>query len=161
MITPLIILTLLCAPLLLSYLLGKRTAQDRYRYASYGMAVCFGFFAIGHFVQTAGMAEMLPPWLPMRVTIIYLTGVFELVIAVGLLFARWRKLFGQVAIATFICFFAANVYSALNSVGLGGHQWGPVYLLIRTPLQLILIAWVYYFCVRGEQSAFVARANEF
>jgi len=32
-------------------------------------------------------------------------------------------------------------------VGMGGHLWGPVYLLIRVPLQLLLIGWSYWFAV--------------
>jgi hypothetical protein len=32
-----------------------------------------------------------------------------------------------------------GVYAAANSLGMGGHQWGPIYLLIRAPLQLLLI----------------------
>jgi uncharacterized membrane protein len=33
-------------------------------------------------------------------------------------------------------------------VDIGGHAAGPAYLLIRLPLQLILIAWAWWFGVR-------------
>jgi hypothetical protein len=32
-----------------------------------GVSLVFAFTAIGHFVQTAPMAQMLPPWVPIRV----------------------------------------------------------------------------------------------
>jgi hypothetical protein len=31
---------------------------------------------------------------------------------------------------------------------MGGHAWGPVYLLIRAPLQAIIVFWVYWFTIR-------------
>jgi len=32
---------------------------------------------------------------------------------------------------------------------MGGHAWGPAYLLIRAPLQLLILGWVYYFVLRN------------
>ena len=31
---------------------------------------------------------------------------------------------------------------------MGGHAWGPVYLWLRAPLQLALLAWVAWFTIR-------------
>lgn len=45
-----------------------------------------------------------------------------------------------------------NIYAAINGVGLGEHQWGVIYLLIRLPLQLTLIAWAYYLCIKIQSS---------
>jgi hypothetical protein len=36
---------------------------------------------------------------------------------------------------------------------MGGHTWGPVYLLIRAPLQALLVAWTWWFAVRTPVSA--------
>ena len=38
----------------------------------------FIFTSIGHFISTEGMAAMLPPSVPYRIELIYLTGVLEL-----------------------------------------------------------------------------------
>jgi uncharacterized membrane protein len=38
----------------------------------------------------------------------------------------------------------ANVYSAFNHVEFGGHQHGPLYLLVRVPFQLLVMAWIYF-----------------
>ena len=53
------------------------------------------------------------------------------------------------AIAVLVGFFPANIYAALNQTGMGGHLWGPVYLLIRGPLQALLIWWTWYYAVRS------------
>jgi uncharacterized membrane protein len=149
MITPLVILTILAVPLAISFALSKRTATVDWRAGGViGLALAFVFFGIGHFAQTAAMATMLPPWVPQRVPLIYATGVLEWLIAAGLFMPSARRAAGWAALLVLIAFFPANVYAALNSVGTGGHQWGPVYLLIRAPLQLILVAWTYWFVVR-------------
>jgi len=51
-------------------------------------------------------------------------------------------------IAFLILVFSANIYAALNRVDMGGHEMGPMYLLARPPLQLLLIGWAYWFAVR-------------
>ena len=60
-----------------------------------------------------------------------------------------RHLAGFAAIAILVLFFPANVYAAFAQVEMGGHAWGPVYLLIRAPLQALLIAWTWWFAVRA------------
>jgi len=99
------------------------------------------------------MVEMLPPWVPFRLALVYLTGLLELLIGIGLFLPRYQVFAGKVAIVVFVVFFPANVYAALNGIGLGGHQWGPIYLLIRGPLQIILIAWAYFLCVKGHNKS--------
>lgn len=83
----------------------------------------------------------------MRLQLVYVTGVLELAIGVALFVPRYQAIAAKLAIVVFVVFFPANIYAALNSIGLGGHQWGPLYLLIRGPLQIILIAWAYYLCL--------------
>lgn len=54
-------------------------AADQTKYPSrIGLSVFFAFTAIGHFIRTDEMSAMLPPWVPYRGSIIYLTGVLEL-----------------------------------------------------------------------------------
>lgn len=145
-ITPLIILTLLVTPLALAAIYAAVYAKplDYSRYAGMGLGAVFIFAALGHFVRTGPMVDMLPPWVPMRELLVYGSGVLEFVIAGGLLTHRYRKTAAVLAMIVLVVFFPANVYAAIHHTGMGGHRWGPVYLWIRTPLQLILIAWAYW-----------------
>lgn len=70
--------------------------------------------------------------------------------AIALLSKCTRPYAGLGCIAVLVLFFPGNIYAAIHSVGPGGHQWGPVYLLMRTPLQALLIFWGYWFLVRGS-----------
>ncbi|MCG7540986.1 hypothetical protein [Pseudoalteromonas sp. OF7H-1] len=150
MVTPIIIILLLCSPLLLGIIYSKvrGVKVETTKLACWGLGIAFMFFFIGHIVKAQGMVEMLPSWVPYRLPLVYFTGVIELVVAILLFIPKYQLSTAKAAIAIFILFFPANVYAALNSVGLGGHQWGPVYLLIRAPLQIILIVWAYFMCVK-------------
>ncbi len=108
------------------------------------------FFGVGHFARTEQMAEMLPLWVPYRVALIYLTGILEWALAAALLIPGTRRLAGWACIAILVLFLPANIYAALNRVGMGGHLWGPVYLLVRVPLQIVLVGWAYWFVGRRQ-----------
>ena len=153
MMIPIIILILLVSPLLVAFIFTKLTSTELNikKYACWGLGIAFIFFSVGHFVKTDGMVDMLPSWIPLRLEIIYATGVLELAIGVSLFISHLQIKAALTAIIVFVLFFPANIYAALNGVGLGGHQWGPVYLLVRTPLQLILIAWAYFLCMRDTE----------
>ena len=155
MVTPIIILLILSSPLAIAFAYSKfsRVPVDINKYACWGLGLAFIFFFIGHIVKVAGMTEMLPPWVPFKVTLIYITGVIELFVGVALFIPRFQLVAAKLGIVIFIVFFPANIYAAMNSVGLGGHQWGPVYLLIRTPLQIILITWAYLLCIKGHKKS--------
>ena len=150
MTTPLIMLVLMFAPYLVFRLLSMATHRDfdARRAASIGLTLLFIFTGVGHFVETGPMSQMLPPWVPARVLIIYLTGLLEFGIAIGFLFEKYRRYAGWAAAAVLVLFFPGNIYAAINHIPMGGHEWGPVYLLIRAPLQAIIVFWVYWFTIR-------------
>ncbi len=152
MVTPIIMLLLMTAPYVVGRILSAVTARDRDGRASaaIGLSLLFVFTGVGHFIQTEPMAQMLPPWVPERTLLVYLTGILELAKAVGFLVPRFRTTTGWVAAAVLVLFFPANLYAAFNRVPMGGHAWGPVYLVIRAPLQIIILWWVYWFTIRRE-----------
>ena len=155
MITPVIILLLLSSPVLAFYIYSKLTRRPLQlgQAACWGLGLAFLFFFMGHFVKTAGMVEMLPVWVPFRLELVYLSGVLELAIAIALFIPKTQVQAAKVAIVVLVMFFPVNVYSAINAIGLGGHQWGPVYLFIRAPLQIILISWAYFLCIKAHPKA--------
>ncbi|MGJ3231817.1 MAG: DoxX family protein [Oceanicaulis sp.] len=151
MTVELIILSILAGPWLVTLALVRAPGDARAIAAGrYGLAAAFAFFAVAHFTVTDTMATMFPPWVPAPERIVQATGVIEGLIALGLVIPRTRRWAGIAAIAVFICFFPANVYAAFTRADVIGHAWGPVYLLIRTPFQLLLIFWAWWFVVRRE-----------
>jgi uncharacterized membrane protein len=150
MITPIIMLALMTTPWLIARGIAgaMRLEIDTRSAAAIGLGILFIFTGIGHFLQTEVMAQMLPPWVPLRVFLVYLTGLLEFVIAAGFLIPKFRRIAGWVAAAMLVLFFPANIYAAINHIPMGGHAWGPVYLLVRVPLQAIIVIWVCWFTIR-------------
>lgn len=151
MTTPLIILAILTTPyLVLSAIERMQGRSDLGPLGgALGLSFAFLFFGFGHFAVAGPMTRILPPEIPYRLALIYVTGLMEIALGLALLFPRWRRAAGWAAIALLVLFFPANIYGALTRADFGAHEWGPAYLLIRTPLQIILIAWAYWFAVRA------------
>ncbi|MCG8603257.1 MAG: hypothetical protein MI807_24150 [Verrucomicrobiales bacterium] len=105
------------------------------------------------------MSEMLPSAVPFRIPLIYFTGVVELLAAGAVLVPRIRRHVGWCLIFLLLSFLPVNIYAAINRIGMGGHQWGPIYLLIRVPLQLVLVSWVWYFTVHTRQGPTAEKAK--
>lgn len=155
MTTLAIMLGLLVVPLLVGTAVNRlagRTVADVHLLGCIGIALVFGFTGMGHFMLTEPMAKMLPPWVPGRIPLVYATGVLEIAAALAVLIPRLRKLVGWGLIAMLILFLPVNIYAAINRIEMGGHEWGPIYLLIRVPLQLILIGWTWWMAVRPSAS---------
>jgi uncharacterized membrane protein len=155
MTTPIIMLVLMIAPYLVVRIISavKHREFDVRGPAAIGLGILFILTGIGHFIQTEPMALMLPPWVPERTFLVYVTGGLEFAIAVGFLVPSSRRFTGWVAAAVLVLFFPANIYAAINHIPMGGHAWGPVYLLIRAPLQVIILLWVYWFTIRQANTA--------
>ena len=114
------------------------------------MAVMMLFTGAAHFTLTKGMVLMLPEWLPGRKAWVYFTGVVELVAAVGLLVPALRPLVGWLLIVFFVLVLPGNIHAALHHINYQKGTTdgpGPRYLWFRVPLQLLFIAWTWYFSV--------------
>jgi len=143
MITPVLMLLLTTLPWLVSRTRNAAARRPTILAAAgaLGLGLLFMFTASGHFVQAAAMVQMLPPWVPARLPLVHATGVLEIAIAAGLFFARTRRVAAWAAAAVLVLFFPANIYAALHHAPMGGHAWGPVYLLVRAPLQAAILLW--------------------
>jgi uncharacterized membrane protein len=114
------------------------------------LAMCLMLFltASGHVLFIKGMAMMLPPIVPWRTSLVYLTGAAEAALGVGLLFHSSRHLSGTALLAMFVLLLPANIYAAVRHLDLEKATYtgpGPGYLWFRVPLQLLFIGWVIYF----------------
>jgi uncharacterized membrane protein len=118
--------------------------------ATYGrlsLALLFLVTGLGHFLQTEGMAAMLPPWIPARRLLIQASGLLEWALGAAVLVPAWAPWPGLAVVAFLVAIFPSNVYAALHRVPFGGHAQGPRYLIPRGVLQLVLIAWAWGFAV--------------
>jgi uncharacterized membrane protein len=152
MLTPVLMLVILTLPQLLAGAVARWRRQPALAApAAWGVGLLFLFTASGHFVQAGPMVQMLPPWVPAREALVLATGVLEIAIALALFSPRWRRAAGWAAAAVLVAFFPANIYAAFQHAPMGGHAWGPAYLLIRGPLQLFILGWIWIWILRVPQ----------
>ncbi len=99
------------------------------------------FSAVGHFAFTKGMALMVPEFIPFKTELVYLTGVFEIALGIGLLFPGTRIYAAWITIIFFLLILPANIKAAMKNLDIQkGTFDGPGldYLWFRVPLQLFL-----------------------
>ncbi len=103
---------------------------------------------IAHFTNPGGFVSIMPPYLPAHLALVYLSGVLEIIGGIGALFSRTRRFAGWGLIALLIVVFPANLYMAMNPEVFSTI---PVWALYaRLPLQIVLIAWVWWVTLHHE-----------
>ena len=131
------------------------------RYLSIAL-IGLAFIAAGvnHFRHPELYRGVMPPWLPWPEMLQLIAGAAEIAGGIGVLLPWTRRAAGFGLIALLIAVFPANVQMALT--GFPGTDLPGWVLWARLPFQPLMIAWVWWACVRkGEvrdrASAEVAR----
>lgn len=115
------------------------------------MCAMLQFTALGHFKFPEGMTMMIPSFVPFKKALVLITGLMEIAAGVALLFPVTRYAAGVFLILFFIVLLPANIYAAIRHLDYQKGTYdgkGPAYLWFRIPMQIFLIAWVWYFAVQ-------------
>jgi len=108
----------------------------------YLLAVFFVAAGMNHFVHSTFYLRMMPAYLPWHLALIYISGVFEILLGGLVLFPRYTRLAGWGLIVLLIAVFPANLHMAVNS-----HlfpDFNSTVLWIRLPIQLVFILWAWW-----------------
>ncbi|WP_299225809.1 hypothetical protein [uncultured Psychroserpens sp.] len=119
--------------------------------ARIAMSIMLCFTAIGHFAFTKGMSMMIPQFIPYKTNLVYITGLFEILLAIGLLIPKFKVISGWALIIFLLFMLSANIYGSINNVNYQKGTFdgnGLYYLWFRIPLQLMFIAWIYLSTIR-------------
>lgn len=119
--------------------------------ARIAMATMLCFTAIGHFKYAPGMALMIPSIVPFKNELILLTGLFEMLAAIGLLLNPFQTPTAWLLIIFLLLVLPANINAAMKHVNYQKASYqgnGVVYLWLRIPLQLFFILWVYFSAIK-------------
>lgn len=106
------------------------------------LGVFFIAAGINHFWHTAFYVAMMPPYLPLHLDLVYLSGLAEITLGALILSYRWRAVAGWGLVALSVAVFPANVHMALNPALF--PQFTPTGLWLRLPLQIVVIFWAYW-----------------
>ncbi len=101
---------------------------------------------IAHFVRPKPFVRIVPKYLPAPLALVYISGLFEILGGVGLLVPSTRVAAAWGLIALYIAVFPANLYMLTDNVSLDPRKPIPRWALwARLPMQLVFIAWAYWF----------------
>jgi Predicted membrane protein len=136
-------------------LLTIKIIRGEYEFALSGriaLSAMLVFSAIGHFAFTKGMSLMIPEFIPFKTEIIYLTGVVEILFAIGLFFPNYRVLTAWLIIVFLILVLPTNIYASIKHLDIQKTTFdgnGLNYLWFRIPLQILFIVWTYLSSIKN------------
>ena len=107
----------------------------------------FATFFVGaglnHLLNPLFYLHIMPPYLPLPLLLVYLSGLIEIILGVLLLIPRLTRTAAWGLVALLIAVSPANFHMAVN------HEFYPEYhvaaLWARLPLQLVLLGWAYWY----------------
>jgi uncharacterized membrane protein len=112
--------------------------------ARWALAVTMIGIGFAHFWAPEPFVRMMPSALPLHLELVWLSGFFEILGGVGLLWDRTRRWAGWGLIALYVCVFPANVNMAVLGIMPDGVDL-PLWLLwARLPFQAVFIAWAFW-----------------
>ncbi len=118
--------------------LGVEPLSDWRNAVAGALALMFLFTASAHFTSTKkDLISMVPSAFPRPELLVSVTGVLEVLGAIGLLIPATRSLAGIGLVLLLVAMFPANVAAARKGVPLRGKP--PTPLLLRLLLQLVFI----------------------
>lgn len=116
------------------------------------LAAFFVTAGVTHFTRPAFYANIVPPFLPSPVGLVYASGVAEIVLGLAVLVPTVRPLAGWGLVALLAAVFPANVYQAVvQKPFVDAPAWmppaTPLGLWLRLPVQPLLALWAWW-CTR-------------
>ena len=108
----------------------------------YLMGSLYTILGVLHFTNTGFYRPLMPRFMPSHDLLIYLSGVAEIILGIGVLFPQSRNLALWGIILMLLVFSIVHVNMLFPSNRLGIPLW---VLSLRIPLQFVLIYWAYIY----------------
>ena len=145
---PLIVLVAATLLARLAGRLGVVSLRDWAAATRVGLAVMFLFTAVAHFNRMRpDMVQMVPPSVPNPELMVTITGICEILGAIGLLVPRTRRVAAIALIVFLVAVLPANIHAAQSGVTFAGAPATP--LVPRIALQVLFIALLWWAGIRA------------
>ncbi len=107
------------------------------------MAAMYMFAGLMHFIKPKMYLRIMPRYLPNHKLLVYLSGLAEIVLSIGLCVSTTKNLAIYGIILMLIIFLLVHVYMLSSKKAAAGiPKW---ILVLRIPLQFFLMYWAYYY----------------
>jgi uncharacterized membrane protein len=115
-------------------------------------AMFFMGAGVNHFRNMAFYERIVPPIFPSAHALVVISGIAEIVGALGLLIGPLRRTAGWGLIALLVAVFPANIYMAMEQQKFAEMHMPAWTFWARLPMQAVLIAWVWFAALRRESA---------
>ena len=97
---------------------------------------------IYHFINPAFYIKIMPEWMPEHLLLVYVSGVIEILLGIGLIVKQTRKISAWLIIAMLVVFFFA-IHIPMAIVFYKTNNPGLWIALVRLPIQFYLVWWAF------------------
>ncbi|MGD1920293.1 MAG: DoxX family protein [Pleurocapsa sp.] len=108
------------------------------------LAILMVLAGSSHFFADGVYLKIYPPFLPYPATMVYFTGVAEILGGIGLLIPRVSRVAAWGFVLLYIAVYPANINMAVNNIHIDNIPDGNWFQAIRLPFQFVLIAWAWW-----------------
>ena len=98
---------------------------------------------MNHFINPSFYLRIMPAYLPAHELLVFVSGIFEVLLGVLLVIPRFTRLAAWGLIALLIAVFPANIYVYQHQQVL--PDVSPIVHLARLPLQALFILWAWWY----------------
>ena len=106
------------------------------------LSIFFVTIGIDHFLNREFYVSIMPPYMPVHLELVYISGILEIIGGLCILYKRLRRWSGCGLMLLLVAVYPANIHMAMNP-----HlytQFSAEFLYFRLILQFVFLYWVYW-----------------
>lgn len=123
------------------------------------LAIAIIFVGATHFIIPNPYVKLIPAQLPYPVSLVYISGFFEILGGIGLLIPPVSRAAAWGLLALFIAVYPANINMAVNHIELPNIPNKPWFQAMRLPFQAVLIIWAWWYTRPADEEKQPASRN--
>ena len=106
---------------------------------AFAYGATFVLVGIEHFREPQKFVEIVPPYFPFALFLVYLTGAMEIAGGLGVIYPETREIAARLMLLFLIAVYPANLYMWTNDVPFNGTRLSTNGHLLRLGIQFLLI----------------------
>ena len=120
----------------------------------YIMSLLYIIIGIRHFTDPAFFLKIMPPFLPFKKELVFISGFFEIAFGFLLLFHKTRFYASWGIVLLLIAVFPANIYLYLSEIPQEALGFTKSQALVRMPFQIPLLIIAYWHSMESSSKSF-------